>query len=128
VLQPQLDNISCTGNLTFSGASLSSDTWLMLSATEDLFLKNVFVSAPSVSLTSGATLDIDAGSIINAGNVNISAGTVVLNGQINSVPEPTTASLTMLGVGLVGGISMAKRRRPTSGSACYQRPLLRSEA
>lgn len=104
-------SISCDGDLTFTGASLTSDTALYLSATNDFFLKHVSLSAPFVSLSAGAMLNMDADSVITGKTIDLSAGTMLLNGQINPVPEPSAVFLTILGLGVVASRKLTRRHQ-----------------
>jgi len=92
------DSVVCSGNLSFSGASMSSDTTLSITAADDLAFYGVSVFAPSLNFQAGGALTLDAKTILNATNINLSAGALSVLGQISSVPEPSTLLLLVTGL------------------------------
>jgi hypothetical protein len=104
--QPSI--LTCTGDLTFSGASLVSDTDLSITASNDLGLYGVYVSAPSLTLASGGVLTVDPLSTLDASHIDSSAGSVTVFPQGTLVPEPSGWALMLAGVAVLGAARVVK--------------------
>lgn len=79
-------SLSCTGNLSLIGGTLSSDTKIVLTATGSMTLDNLTVTAPVIDLT-GGNLYIGSGASLNAAN----SATIIAGGSGTS-PFITTAA------------------------------------
>lgn len=119
------DNVTaqCTGNLSITGGTWTSDTLISLSATGNLSLLGVTLAAPDISLAGGQIL-VDAAStltgtghlVINGGPITLEVPTVrdvtrsplTVGGSITLVPEPGTWALALAGL---AGLMLRLRRQ-----------------
>lgn len=72
--------IDCVGSLTIVGGSLTSDTFIKLTASDALYLDNITVKAPSVNLD-GATISVGSAAKIDSANSYVSAGISLMIGN-----------------------------------------------
>lgn len=101
--------IECTGDLSFTGASVFSSTSFSISATNNLSFLDVLVFAPALYFHAGANLLVDGSSVLVAPVMNFVANSIVMGGTlITAVPEPSTPLLFAVGLGL---IEIIRRRK-----------------
>lgn len=79
-------SFACAGNLTLDGGFVTSDSLINISATGDLFLDNLILTAPQISLFGMVT--IGSGVILNASStIALSGGSSVTPTIIQSDPK-----------------------------------------
>jgi|CXWL01.1.fsa_nt_gi hypothetical protein len=81
-------SLSCAGDLSLSGGTLSDNLGIFLSSTGAMTLDNITVTAPSISFSSGAIFSMTPSVSLSGANVSIVGSTVSMNGNI-SVPRGT---------------------------------------
>ncbi len=116
-------SFSCAGNLTLDGGFISSDSVINISADGDLFLDNLNLNAPIISISNlsgllnvGSSAVIQASSmiLINSEYINIAQGAkteILKDGKV--VLTPSTNLVTNVG----GDINL------TSGQFSLQAPV-----
>lgn len=91
--------IECIGDLSFSGASVLSNTPFSIFSTNNLSFFDVLVSAPELSFKAGGVLLLDTNSVFAAPIIYLEANSLVLNGTITTaIPEPSMTILLAIGM------------------------------
>lgn len=119
------DNLTaqCTGNMSITGGTWTSDTLISLSATGDLSLFGVTLQAPNIAVVGNQILVDAASTLAVTDHLGISGGTIKLEsplvgvggeipltsgGSISLVPEPGTWALALAGL---AGLMLRLRRQ-----------------
>lgn len=85
-------SISCTGDLSLLGGSITADTQILLSSGGALTLDNLAVTAPHIQLF-GSTVSIGAGVVITINSLTVTAGI----GGGSNVPSISAGSTISIG-------------------------------
>ena len=87
-------SIECTGDLSFTGSSVQSNTSFSILATNNLSFLDVLVSAPELNFKAGGVLSLDKYSVLTAPIISLGASSLVLNGTITAPVKYSVPVLT----------------------------------
>ena len=109
-----VSRIECTGNLSFTGASVQSSNPFSIFSTNNMSFFDVLVSAPELSFKAGGLLLLDTNSVFAAPSIYLDANSLILNGTITTaiptaVPVPSMTILLAIGMTVIAVRRVSKQ-------------------